>query len=252
MTSFCESILIPHKLPGVTIPKHLTIHCAGLFEHDARKGGTLGISITRVTPIPLEELVLLASSRSAYLVAQRDPQHLKTQLAKTKAILRLGANLSLTLSSANRSVYPSDNVVEHKYTYKAVLTTPVHQGYVDPEKTQILVAAGDFDPGDLVGSPTSTNVETSESDDEESDIDESFLLKSLAEPSSVRGSHQEPMGAANSTLFRVLPLETRHVASMTESRDLTILIRTADLARLGIFSGDWVSCFCLLARVLLI
>jgi len=233
------------QVVGVAIPKHLTTPQAGFLQYDGEGGSTQGISITPVTPIPLEEVVLMASSRLAYKVAQNAPEQLRAHLAETRTILRQGGAISFTPPSAVGNGHMGNDAAEHKLGYKVVLTTPVHQGYVDLENTQVVVAAGDFNlEEDFVGSPVSSaNMATSESDEDDSDIDESFLLNSLSEPNGAKKGHQEHMGAVNSTSFKVIPLESRHMLPLDELCDLTIFVRTADLARLGIFSGDWVSLF---------
>jgi hypothetical protein len=219
----------------VAIPNCLT---AGFLLHGGDKSNIEGISIDPVTAIPLEEVVLMALSHPAYTVAQNNPGQLRVHLAETKIILRQGCTFSF-------NPYPAADVAARKLAYKVILATPVHQGYVDLENTQLVVAVGDFDSEEeSEGSPIpSTNMAPSESDDDEdSDIDESFLLSSLAEPNGPKKGHQQHMmGATNSTSFKVIPLETRQALPMDELCDLTILVRTADLARLGIFSGDWVS-----------
>ena len=230
----------------MAIPKRLTTSQGGFLQYDGEGPSIQGISIIPVTPIPLEEVVLMASSRSAYAVAQNASEQLRAHLAETRAILRQGGILSFTPPSAVGNGHVGNDAAEHKLGYKVVLTTPVHQGYVDLENTQVVVAAGDFNlEEDFVSSPvSSTNMAASESDEEDSDIDESFLLNSLSEPNGVKKGHQEHMmGAVNSTSFKVIPLKSRHMLPIDELRDLTILVRTADLARLGIFSGDWVSLF---------
>jgi hypothetical protein len=230
----------------VAIPKHLTTPQAGFLQYDGEGTSTRSVSITPVTPIPLEEVVLMASSRLAYTVAQNTPEQLRTQLAEIRTILRQGSTLSVTPSSTVGNGHMGNDATDHKLGYKIILTTPVHQGYVDLENTQVVVAAGDFNLEDeFVNSPVSSaNMAASESDEEDSDIDESFLLNSLSEPNGAKKGHQEHMmGAVNSTSFKVIPLESRDMLPIDELRDLTILVRTADLARLGIFSGDWVSLF---------
>ena len=230
----------------MAIPKHLTTPQAGFLQYDGEGNGTRGVSIAPVTPIPLEEVVLMASSRLAYTVAQNAPELLRAQLAETRTILRQGSTLSIAPSSAVGNGHMGNDTTDHKLGYKIILTTPVHQGYVDSENTQVVVAAGDFNlEEDFVNSPVSSaNMAASESDEEDSDIDESFLLNSLSEPNGAKKGHQEHMmGAVNSTSFKVIPLESQDMLPIDELRDLTILVRTADLARLGIFSGDWVSFF---------
>jgi hypothetical protein len=231
------------QVVGVAIPKHLITPVGGFLQYDGEGTSTQSISITPVTPIPLEEVVLMASSRSAYTVAQNAPEQLRAQLAETRKILRQGSTFS---SSVAGNGHVGNDAAEQKLDYKVILTTPVHQGYVDLENTQVVVAAGDFNlEEDLISSPVSSaNMAASESDEEDSDIDESFLLNSLSEPNGAKKGHQEHMiGATNSTSFKAIPLESRHMLPIDDLRDLTTLVRTADLARLGIFSGDWVSLF---------
>lgn len=197
-----------------------------------------------MVPIALDEVVLLASSSSAYAIAQEHPDLLKAQLADRRTILREGNHVHLSPVSIIGNGHPGGQAGQLELEYKVVLTTPVHQGYVDIDSTQIIVAASDFDdPQISSGSPVSTtSVSDSSSDEEDSDIDESFLLNSLSKPNGISKSHPDGLiETSHTTSFKVIPLQSRQLLPKDELQELTILMRTADLARLGIFSGDWVS-----------
>jgi hypothetical protein len=117
---------------------------------------------------------------------------------------------------------------------------PVHQGYIDPQTTQIIVAAGvsstDYD---LDNSPASSSSGLGIGDDPDSDIDETFLLNSALGVNTSAQDNSLTKGIVSH--FHVKPLQSSSWLPRDQFPDITVFVRTADLARLGVFSGDWVS-----------
>jgi hypothetical protein len=172
----------------------------------------------------LEEVILVSLSQAAYTLAQIERENLEQQLYQDRRILRQGTRISLN----------------GKCEYKVVMTMPVHQGYINPKTTQIIVAAGvgstDYDLDDSPAS-SSSGVETGDGPD--SDIDETFLLNSALGADTTAQDNSLTKGIA--AHFNVKPLQSSRWLPPDQFQDITVLVRTADLARLGVFSGDWVS-----------
>jgi hypothetical protein len=131
-----------------------------------------------------------------------------------------------------------------QHQYEIILTEPVHQGVFDAIKTNIIIVnRTQNDDGATLGSPTSSQ-SVATSDDEQSDIDESFLLHTLSQHPNrgARYSEEDLAEQEHSTPFRIVPIPVRTLIQQDGGfPDVTVLVRSADLARLSIFSGDWVS-----------
>lgn len=227
------------EIHGVCVPKHLTDRYQEVLQQNGGKDDKMRVSVTSVTPIALDEVILLAKSPSAYAMAGENSDLLKAQLVRDKTILRQGNDISLNSVPAIGNGHAGNQTASFKLEYKVVLTAPVHQGYVDVDSTEIYIAPDEpeVDQGSPALVPDSTG---SSSDEEDSDIDESFLLNSLSKPNGGTKSRDNgAMDAPDSTLFKPVPLRASHLLRNDGLQDLTILLRTADLARLGIFSGDW-------------
>jgi hypothetical protein len=220
MTEF--QLLMSPQVAYAAVPRHIQEAWSNAPRPDLSKDDTLNCSITAVNPIILDEVILVALSQPAYTFAQTERESLEQQLYQDRRILRQGTQISLN----------------NKCEYKIVMTMPAHQGYIDPQTTQIIVVAGASSTDyDLDDSPTSSSTGLETGDDLDSDIDETFLLNSaLGTDTSARA-----LTKGIAAQFYVKLLQSSRWLPRDQFQDVTVFVRTADLARLGVFSGDWVS-----------
>jgi peroxin-6 len=134
---------------------------------------------------------------------------------------------------------------------------PVLQGYAQKGETRFIVTAGDLSTDGKTQNHSELDIEEeSESDREGIEIDEGFLASSILPPmfdsptpaslvSSVsRGNghtnvDDSPTESSTSpSSFRPEPL-SEPVSVLWD--DCTLYLRTADLGRIGVLNGDWVS-----------
>ncbi|KAG8804311.1 peroxisomal assembly protein, partial [Serendipita sp. 399] len=193
-------------------------------------------SINIVTPVPLGEVILAARSESAYILANADRKKFEKALIGDCRIIREGGILSLHPPIQDGNGH-SSHLFLHQYG--VIMTDPVHQGVFDSGKTRIIVVP-DIQEDDPGPSDPSTSDETWISDEEQdSDLDESFLLSTLAsnetKPTSTRS--QELESREKEVSFSVFTL---HELKPGEHSDITVIVKTTELAKLGVFSGDWV------------
>jgi len=126
---------------------------------------------------------------------------------------------------------------------------PVAQGYVIEGKTKIIVIPDSLLETPVAPNPLNFNESVSSSEDSNSEINENFLIHSIlgqlgTEASLTRSIMAEDFGdhkPAN-TNFWAQPLKIDFMGSTHHDAyaDQDGFIRTAELARAGIFSGDWV------------
>ena len=199
-------------------------------------------------PTPLFELVLVALSASAYHVAETSPADMQRELATDRRILRQHDIVSI----ASPSHLPSGSSPQsqrYDLQYRVVMLQPVAQGYVMEGKTKIVVI-----PDQLLEEPVEPNPfnfyeHLSSSEDGNSEINENFLIHSIlgqlgTETSLTRSIMAEDFGdhPPVNTKFLAQPLtmgfvDSTHYDACADQDGFT---RTAELARAGIFSGDWV------------
>lgn len=125
---------------------------------------------------------------------------------------------------------------------------PVVQGYVIEGKTNTVVIP-DLVEVPLEPSPVHFDELTSGSEDGNSEINENFLIHSVlgelgTETNFARSTTAEELGnhrAVNAKfLARPLTMDVVNSVHHDSYADQDGFIRTAELARVGIFSGDWV------------
>lgn len=219
---FSDLILSSSQAEFVVLPHGALESCSGFRSP---KDDKIQVSVTSIQPIPLDEVILLSKTRAAFTFAQENREQIEHHLVEGRRIIRQGEAITVHQD------------LGHKY--EVVMTLPVHQGYVDPGTTQILVAAERTDGDeDVSASPPSSESETSE--DAGSEIDENFLIHSglgaRADSPNLENTNMLVNGAT--TVFKCT---TIHPETSDGFEDATALVHTGDLARLGAFSGDWVS-----------
>ena len=199
-------------------------------------------------PTSLFELVLVALSASAYHVAETRPTDIQREFAAHRRILRQNdiVNISTASHLPNGG---SSEPQRHDLQYRVVMLQPVAQGYVIEGKTKIVVI-----PHQLLEAPVEPNSlhfdePMSPSEDGNSEINENFLVHSVlgelgTEASLARSTVAEGFGGHHpvNANFLAQPLTMAFVNTVHHGAeaDQGGFIRTAELARIGIFSGDWV------------
>ena len=126
---------------------------------------------------------------------------------------------------------------------------PVAQGYVKEGKTKIVVIPDQLLEAPFESNPSDFNEPVSSSEDGNSEINENFLIHSIlgqlgTETSLTRSVMAEDFGDHHpvNTKFLAQPLTMDFMDSTNHDvcADQDGFIRTAELAKAGIFSGDWV------------
>lgn len=154
-----------------------------------------------------------------------------------------------------------DGDAEGEFRYRVLMTEPVLQGLVKAGQTRFVVVPGDDEeplPPEVVEVIEGNVDEDAEDDDEDSEadveIDESFLAGSVLTPhypeDGINGAEDEAGGrsppgtsirtSVNDRSFSMKPLD-HPVDGEADGDEATIFVRTSDLGRIGVFSGDWVS-----------
>jgi hypothetical protein len=196
----------------------------------------------------LFELVLVALSAPAYHIAETSPADIQRELAAHRRILRQHDIVNVATSSHLPNGGCSQSQM-HDLQYRVVMLQPVAQGYVMEGKTKIIVI-----PDQLLEIPVAPNTvnfkeSVSSSEDGNSEINENFLIHSIlgqlgTEASLTRSTMAEGFGDCKpaNTHFWAQPLKMDFMDFIHQDTyaDQDGFIRTADLARAGIFSGDWV------------
>lgn len=225
----------------LTLPSKFQVDYTYFFQTQIGKSSIPHCFISSILSTSLDEAVLVALSSSAYSLAETDRDRLVGYLSSEKRILRRGTTLSVApftnLGNGHDVLRPFRN------QYKIVSTEPVHQGFIDAIKTNIVVANGARnEDGITPNSPTSSRGFTA-SDDEQSDIDESFLLHTLSQPAvkCTQYNDESSINQEHSISFRSSTILTSSCISEDSFSDVTVLVRPVDLAKLSVFSGDWVS-----------
>lgn len=217
------------------------------MKHDATEN-LCSFTVRSIIPTPLFELVLVALSASAYHVAETTPDNIQQELAADRRILRQHDIVNITTSShlPNGS---SSRSQRHDLQYRVIMLQPVAQGYVIEGKTKIVVIPDQLLEAPVEPNPSNFNEPVSSSEDGNSEINENFLIHSIlgqlgTETSLTSSIMAENFGDQHSvnTKFLAQPLTMAFMDSANHGvcADQDGFIRTAELAKAGIFSGDWV------------
>ena len=199
-------------------------------------------------PTPLFELVLVALSASAYHVAETSPADIQRELAVDRRILRQHDIVNIA-SPSHLLSGSSPQPQKQDLQYRVVMLQPVAQGYVMEGKTKVVVIPDQLFEAPVEPNHFNFNEHVSSSEDGNSEINENFLIHSVlgqlgTETSLTRSIMAEDFGDPSpvNTKFLAQPLTMAFVDSTRQDActDQDGFIRTAELARAGIFSGDWV------------
>ena len=214
------------------------------MKHDATEN-LCCFTVRPIIPAPLFELVLVALSASAYHAAETSPTDIQREITAHRRILRQNDIVNV----ATPFHLPNGDSSRHGLQYLVVMLQPVAQGYVTEGKTKIVVI-----PNKLLEAPVETNSlnpdePLSPSEDGNSEINENFLVHSVlgelgTEANLARSTTAEGFGDHHpvNANFLAQPLTMAFVNTVHHGAhaDQNGFIRTAELARIGIFSGDWV------------
>jgi len=259
------------QVSGIGIPSQWLYYYPELFsdiselrQNTADAPATHTIIPTQ--PIPLSEVILVAESRQAYDLAVQDQQQLVSKLCSSAILVHQNSTLTVTLDDSSSNF--------HIPRFQVLMTEPTIQGIAVQEFTRFIVLpasedteeSDDFSDDDVASSPGS-EISTelfSESDAESLVIDEAFLASGVINsiprtpaPTTPNGLKEDEFFAASSSEFRrpgaatslVLqaealntPVSTLHgTRTKIEDPETRVFLRTADLSRVGLFDGDWVS-----------
>lgn len=205
-----------------------------VFATQSSIQGTIKLEVNLVKPVSLEEVILVAQSVRAITFAQDRREKVVETFSGDKRLVRQDEIISLFEQGPDSP--PS------ALQFLVAMAQPVHQGLIDPATTKVIIVQGtDINDTDLSSSPVSSR-EIVRSDDElDSDLDESFLLNTLPSPNIRIGSDTGMTnGLHNQHAFTARVLPYNIPLPHDEFREMTVLLKLTDIARLGIFSGDWV------------
>ncbi|KPV72060.1 uncharacterized protein RHOBADRAFT_39809 [Rhodotorula graminis WP1] len=226
-----DALLVPHALAAAH-PLVFIRRSSSSSPPTSPVPATLLVSLTN--PIPLTSVVLVALDSPSYAHAAHpsDGRSLESRLADSSAhLVREGG--TLRLPGVGR--------------YRVAMSEPVLQGVVVKGQTQVLVLppqGGDdhrLEPASDAGSSLGAGAhhdETTEDDDDNLDdddlleIDEGFLAGSVLSP--LRST------VTAAPLTHPVPAELLVPQPDADEDDIPrAYVATADLGRLGLFSGDW-------------
>ena len=183
--------------------------------------------------VPLQEVFVQAVSSTAYSRAKADVSSFEDWLCRGQRILR------------QDSVYVWDTPAgldPGASTYKLIMTEPVLQGYAQKSQTSFTLLPPSEGPQAVNENQVSSYVpDDGQIDDDEEDLEigENFLASSLIS--------QPPSYPQHSPSIRVSHVAHEFTASplpKPTSPDVdehTMYVRTADLPKVGVLDGDWVS-----------
>lgn len=178
-------------------------------------------------PTTLTEIYVTALSTEAYQVAG---SILEDWLSKDRKILRLGAVhtfLSNDLPLNGHGTSP------RSLQFRLDMVEPVLQGFAEKGKTRFVVTLDDL---------SSASEEVSDEESEDGiEIDEAFLASSTFTRFSSQPNGHDSKDGDKVLQFQTHPLS---VPGNISDEHNTLYLRTADLGRVGILSGDWVCTRC--------
>lgn len=193
-----------------------------------------------VRPVPLTEVIVTALSQEAYLAASRRDSVLESWFSDARPILRYGDVHSFgSTVNEHLALATLENV-----QYRLTMLQPFLQGYAERNTTKLIVTL--LEP---INQQPSEFVKPTCGDSDGIEIDESFLANSFLTPSFITSLKDLDVRSPQDIhhTFQVGLLSERHsfkpVSSATGllEDNCTVYLRTADLARIGILNGDWVT-----------
>lgn len=192
-------------------------------------------------PVLLTEVIVAALSSHAYQVACSDSV-LETWFSSENLILRHGAVYDLTAGQLQPNSIPP--APQKSVQYRIDMVLPVLQGFARKGHTKFIITLSE------PSRPSAVTAVPNEIDNEIEGIEigEAFLANSALSP--VFGSAENPSHSlldGASIPHRTSPSESffqicalwHPIEPQTDS--FTLYMRTADLSRVGMLNGDWVS-----------
>lgn len=195
-----------------------------------------------------------ALSTESYSAAKAHSSALEDWLCCDQRILRQDSvytidPLSLSQEDTRDTGSPS------RLEYRLIMSEPVLQGYAQKGQTSfVLLPPTEVKPGvngDVATGSSFTEELNSDFGDDDLEIDEGFLANSLGRHlgtnSHATNGHSGLTNGAISTDNTASTLHQAFIASPLpgdihpDLDDHTVYIRTADLTKVGILDGDWVS-----------
>ena len=191
------------------------------------------LSVVRL--VPLQEVFVQALSSIAYSRAKADVSSFENWLYRGQRILR------------QDSVYVWDTPDEldlGALAYKLIMNEPVLQGYAQKSHTLFTLlppseGSQAINGNQLSSSSVPDDVQIDDEDDESLEIGENFLASSLISQPSSYPQHSSPTRMSHlAHEFTASPLSKPISLGVDEH---TMYVRTADLPKVGVLDGDWVS-----------
>lgn len=187
------------------------------------------------SPTILASVILTALSNDAYTQACDNSSTLEDSLCNAGTILRQGDILSIYNKEPNTS--ENNNALQ----YRLEMVEPLLQGFTKRGETKIILLSMLDDP-----SVHEDGEAEDESEQDDFEIDEDFLGSSILSTSA-----PSPLSRIQDALYNEPNHSYDHFPSGFTSKalsdplglpedDCTLYLRTADLGKLGILSGDWV------------
>ncbi|KAJ3742031.1 AAA-domain-containing protein [Lentinula detonsa] len=213
---------------GLAIPREW------LSNHKHIFGSAHHVVVTRTLPVLLTEVYVSALSSAAYDAAIAQEALLESFLCENKRILRQGSIYSINLDALTESP------AKYRLEFRIDMLEPVVQGYAEAGSTSFIVtSSADADEGEIDTLALS-------SDDESVEINQDFLANSVVYPSyiSISPSLSSPRDGTRAEGDFLLEAHSLSSPVSILHDDHTVYLRTADLGRLGILSGDWVVARC--------
>lgn len=227
------------------------------------------VSLTPVEPVQLASVFLRAHDEQSYAYACEDEQRFLETLSAGQRILRQGSTLlvnkplshkpqvngHLHNAAINGHSHGTGPIDEPVLRYTVIMAEPVLQGYIQPEVCQItLTPPGTSSDVEVEGLHTAETSKTRPT----FDVNEDFLAASLLDDpdeaafgSLVRvaapSEQSQPSQSAilSGRKVKPIPLDVRPPLDEihednSEDTELQIFVTSAEIARYGFFSGDYV------------
>jgi peroxin-6 len=203
--------------------------------------------LTPTEPIMLTEVYVTALSLEAYQVACSRDSVLETWLSDDRKILRLGMVHTFWSHDLPLNGHGPSSELQISFKYRVDMVEPVLQGFSQKGTTRFIVTMSANNYNDLNSNDFEIADDEPDSDQEGIEIDEDFLANStltrFLSPSP--NGHHLSANLADSensdqtqTYFQTHPLSA---PGNITNEHCTLYLRTADLGRIGILSGDWAS-----------
>ncbi|KAJ3843702.1 AAA-domain-containing protein [Lentinula raphanica] len=221
-TVICSARRDPSTREGLAVPHNW------LSQHKHVFGSGQQVVVSRTSPVLLTEVYLSALSSAAYDAATIHGALLENFFGDKKRILYQGSVYSI----GSDALSDSDVHLE----FRVDMLEPVVQGYTEAGQTTFFITSAEIGEEEL---------EVLSSDDESVEINQDFLANSVVYPSfnptSPMPNADDGTRIEDNLLFESHPL-THPVFTLDDNH--TVYLRTADLGRLGVLSGDWVVARC--------